>query len=88
MIYKINNIYVSKYDAQTKIRTALFNTFVSERHVDYVKEDDFYNTIEALNITGIELLGVNLKYNGNNVSYIEVLSSRIPELTDVIFTEV
>ena len=88
LIYKINNIYVSKYDAQTKIRTALFNTFVSERHVDYVKEDDFYNTIEALNITGIELLGVNLKYNGNNVSYIEVLSSRIPELTDVIFTEV
>ena len=87
LIYKINNIYVSKYDAQTKIRTALFNTFVSERHVDYVKEDDFYNTIEALNIVGIELLGVNLKYNENNVSYIEVPSSRIPELTDVIFTQ-
>ena len=67
--------------------TSVFNTFVSEKHVDYVKEDDFYNTIEALNIVGIELLGVNLKYNENNVSYIEVPSSRIPELTDVIFTQ-
>lgn len=87
LIYKINNIYANEYDIQREIRTALFNTFVSEKHVDYVKEDDFYNTIEALNIVGIELLGVNLKYNENNVSYIEVPSSRIPELTDVIFTQ-
>ena len=50
--------------------------------------DDFYNTIEALNITGIDLLGVNLKYNNSNVNYIEIPSSRIPRLTNVIFTPV
>jgi hypothetical protein len=65
----------------------LFNRFVSEVHVDYVKEDDVYNLIEELGISGIELLGVNLKYNGNNVNYIEVPKTRIPELTQVIFTQ-
>ena len=88
LIYKINKTYANEYDIQKEIRTALFNTFVSEKHVDYIKEDDFYNAIEALGITGIELLGVNLKYNDSNVSYIEIPSSRIPELTNVIFTPV
>ena len=88
LIYKINNTYANEYDIQNEIRTVLFNTFVSEKHVDYIKEDDFYNAIEALGITGIELLGVNLKYNDSNVNYIEIPSSRIPELTNVIFTPV
>lgn len=88
LIYKINKTYANEYDIQNEIRTVLFNTFVSEKHVDYIKEDDFYNAVEALGITGIELLGVNLKYNNSNVSYIEIPSSRIPELTNVIFTPV
>lgn len=88
LIYKINNTYANEYDIQNEIRTSLFNTFVSEKHVDFIKEDDFYNAIESLGITGIELLGVNLKYNNTNVNYIEIPSSRIPELTNVIFTPV
>lgn len=88
LIYKINKTYVNEYDIQKEIRTVLFNTFVSEKHVDYIKEDDFYSAIEALGITGIELLGVNLKYNNSNVNYIEIPSSRIPELTNVIFTSI
>ena len=88
LIYKINKTYANEYDIQNEIKTVLFNTFVSEKHVDYIKEDDFYNAIETLGITGIELLGVNLKYNDSNVNYIEIPSSRIPELTNVIFTPV
>ena len=88
LIYKINKTYANEYDIQKEIRTALFNTFVSEKHVDFIKEDDFYNAIEALNITGIDLLGINLKYNNSSVNYIEIPSSRIPELTNVIFTPV
>lgn len=87
IIYKINNTYANDYDIQNEIRSALFNRFVSEVHVDYVKEDDVYNLIEELGISGIDLLGVNLKYNGNNVNYIEVPKTRIPELTQVIFTQ-
>ena len=88
LIYRINRTYANEYDIQREIRTVLFNTFVSEKHVDYIKEDDFYNAIEALGITGIELLGVNLKYNDSKVNYIEIPSSRIPELTNVIFKPV
>ena len=87
IIYKINNTYANDYDAQSEIRTALFNQFVSEVHSDYIKEDDIYNAIEELGISGIEVLGVNLKYNGNNVNYIEVPVSGIPELTAVTFVQ-
>lgn len=87
IIYKINDTYANDYDTQATIRTALFNKFVSEVHSDYVKEDEIYDVIKDLGITGIELLGVNLKYNGNNVNYIEVPRTRIPELTEVTFTK-
>ena len=87
IIYKINNTYANDYVTCNEIRSALFNHFVSEVHVDYVKEDDVYNLVEELGISGFELLGVNLKYNGNNVNYIEVPKTRIPELTQVLFTK-
>lgn len=86
VIYKINNTYANDYDVQAQIRTALFNNFVSEKHEDYVKEEDVYNVIKTLDISGIDVLGINLKYNGSNVNYIEVPISRIPQLTSVIFT--
>lgn len=87
IIYKLNDVYINAYDAQSEIRTALFNNFVSEVHQDYVKEDDIYNVIEGLEISGIEILGVNLKYNGDTVNYIEVPLTRIPELVAVNFTQ-
>ena len=46
------------------------------------------NAIDAMNITGFELLGVNLKLEGNDTNYITVPKSEIPALTDVIFTRV
>lgn len=87
VIYKINDTYVNEKDAQANIRTALLNNFVSERHVDYIKEEDVYNVLKTLNISGVDLLSVNLKYNGNNVNYVEVPVSRIPQLTSVTFTK-
>lgn len=86
LIYKINKIYADEYKMQKEIRTFLFNTFVSEKHVDYIKEDDFYNALKNLDLTGVDILSVNLKYNGNIVNYIEIPLSCIPELTNVTFT--
>ena len=86
MIYKINKIYADEYKVQKEIRTFLFNTFVSEKHVDYIKEDDFYNALKNLDLTGVDILSVNLKYNGSIVNYIEIPLSCIPELTNVTFT--
>lgn len=85
--FKVNATYIDPYDAQTQIRTALFNKFVSEVHVDFVKEDDIYNTIEALGLSGIELLAVNLKYNGEEVNYIEVPQTRTPEIRNITFIQ-
>lgn len=86
LIYKINKIYADEYKVQKEIRTFLFNTFVSEKHVDYIKEDDFYNALKNLDLTGVDILSVNLKYNGDIVNYIEIPLSCIPELTNIIFT--
>ena len=86
LIYKINKIYADEYKVQKEIRTFLFNTFVSEKHVDYIKEDDFYNALKNLDLTGVDILSVNLKYNGSIVNYIEIPLSCIPELTNVTFT--
>lgn len=86
LIYKINKTYADEYNVQKEIRTFLFNTFVSEKHVDYIKEDDFYNALKNLDLTGVDILSVNLKYNGSIVNYIEIPLSCIPELTNVTFT--
>lgn len=86
LIYEINKTYADEYNVQKEIRTFLFNTFVTEKHVDYIKEDDFYNALKNLDLTGVDILSVNLKYNGSIVNYIEIPLSCIPELTNVTFT--
>jgi hypothetical protein len=86
--YKINNTFISDYDAKASIRTALTNAYVSEVHEDYVKEDDIYNIITGLSLSGIEILNVNLIVDGNAVDYVEVPLSRIPQLDEVTFTKV
>ena len=84
---KIEGVFVDFYEITKEIRTTLFNTFISEVHTDYVKEEELYNAIKALNLTGVNILGLNLIYNGEKVSFIEVPLTRIPELTDVTFIQ-
>ena len=83
--YKINSQYANEYDIKTTIKNALTLAFISEVHTDYIKENDVYNTIEDLSLTGIELLDVNLLQNSQEVSYIEVPLSNIPYLEEVTF---
>ena len=59
--------------------------YVTEKHQDYIRENDVYNVIETLNITGVNILDVNLVQNGEEVSYIKVPLSRVAELEIVIF---
>lgn len=89
--YKINNTYISDYDAKESIRKAVFNAYVPEVHEDYVREDDIYNIIESLEISGIEVLGVNLIVDGNTVDYVDVPKSciaRIASPENITFTKV
>lgn len=86
VIYKVNEQFISNYDATEAMRTALYQYYLPEVHKDYVREDDVYNVIEGLNLTGVTILGVNLKVNGTAVDYVSVPLSRIPKLINVDFT--
>lgn len=84
--YQIENVYINANAVEEQMRKALYKAFSFEVHQDFVKEDDVYNVIESLNLTGINLLSVNLYYNGTHVDYVNVPVSRIPEITDIDFT--
>lgn len=86
IMYKIDEQYISEYDAKEKMRTALYQYFLPEVHKDYIREDDVYNVLEALNLAGVTILGVNLAVDGSAVDYVTVPVSRIPNLVDVEFT--
>ena len=87
VLYKIDEQVISDYDAKEKMRSTLYQFFLPEVHKDYVREDDVYNVIEALNLAGVTILGVNLSVDGNTVDYVDVPLSRIPRLSDVVFTK-
>ena len=87
ILYKVDEQYISNYDAKELMRTALYQYFMPEVHKDYVREDDVYNIIESLNIAGVTVLGVNLSVGGNAVDYVNVPLSRIPRLSNIIFTK-
>lgn len=86
--YKIDETYANDYDAQVTMRTALFNNFVTEQHSDYIKEEDFYTVLNSLNLEGVNILGINLKQEGQQQSYIQVPLQAVPELTEVNFIKV
>lgn len=85
---KLNQLYISEYDAKQAIITALVQRFVPEVHKDYITEDDVYNVLSSLNLTGVEILSVNLKYNDETVNYITVPLTKIASLSasDIEFT--
>ena len=70
------------------MRTALFNNFVTEQHSDYIKEEDFYTVLNSLNLEGVNILGINLKQEGQQKGYIQVPLQAVPELTEVNFIKV
>lgn len=87
IIWKVNKQYADTESAKAKVRTALNKVFAGTTHKDYIKEDDIYNTIETIDITGISILGVDLIYNNQTVNFILVPVSRIPKIDTVSFEE-
>ena len=87
IIWEINKKYADTENAKAKVRTALNKVFAGTTHKDYIKEDDIYNTIENIDITGINILSVDLIYNNQTVNYISVPVSRIPKIATVFFEE-
>ena len=81
--YRIDDEYVNSDDAKIKITTLLKDSFAYERHLDYIKEEDVYNVLANIDITGVEILAVGFRVNGSSVPYIEVPQSQIAELVNV-----
>ena len=87
IIWEINKQYADTENAKAKVRTTLNKVFAGTTHKDYIKEDDIYNTVETIDITGISILGIDLIYNNQTVNYISVPVSRIPKIATVFFKE-
>ena len=87
IVWEVNKQYADVESAKAKVRTALNKVFAGTTHKDYIKEDDIYNTIETIDITGISILGIDLIYNNQTVNYISVPVSRIPKIATVSFEE-
>lgn len=87
IIWEVSKQYADTESTKAKVRTALNKVFAGTTHKDYIKEDDIYNTIETIDITGINILGVDLIYNNQTVNFILVPVSRIPKIATVSFEE-
>lgn len=77
--------FISVAQAKEKIRKGLFNAVNGNRHVDIITENDIFAYINALNIAGIKVLGVNINdpAGSTNKNYITFQKTRIPNLTAV-----
>lgn len=86
--YKLDTTYITQERARTEIQSFLESNFRGHVHIDYVREEDIYNKLKEFNVAGINILNVDIKYNGDVVPYIEVPPSDIPYLSNVTFSEV
>ena len=77
--------FISSAQAEEKIRKGLFNAINGNRHIDVITENDIFDCINALNITGVKVLGVNINdpSGSTNKNYITFQKTRIPNLTAV-----
>ena len=81
--YIVDTNFLSDSSASEQITAVLLKEYRSQLHIDFIREADIYNTIEALDIAGLTLLSVDLKYNNEAVDYIAVPPSRLAYLENV-----
>ena len=84
----VDTTYISLEKAHSEIEAFLESNFRAQIHKDDVKEEDIYNKLKELNVSGINILNIEIKYNNAVVPYIAVPPSAIPYLQDVTFPEV
>jgi hypothetical protein len=83
----IDTTYISIEKARAEIKSFLLSNFRVNIHKDYIKEEEIYNKLKELNVSGINILNIDIKYNNTVVPYLSVPVSDIPYLDDVTFSE-
>ena len=81
--YIVDTNFLSASSAREQITSVLLKNYRSQLHIDFIREADIYNVIEALDIAGLTLLSVDLKYNNEAVDYIAVPPSCLVYLENV-----
>lgn len=81
--YIADTNFLSASSAREQITSVLLKNYRSQLHIDFIREADIYNVIEALDIAGLTLLSVDLKYNNEAVDYIAVPPSCLVYLENV-----
>lgn len=83
--YRADDNFILASQAERQIRSGLFNAINGNRHVDVITENDIFEMVRALNITGVKVLGVDINNpaDGSNGNYIEFPKTRLPHLTEV-----
>lgn len=81
--YTVDTSYLSASSAREQITSVLLKNYRSQLYIDFIREADIYNTIESLDIAGLTLLSVDLKYNNETVDYIAVPPSCLVYLENV-----
>ena len=81
--YIVDTNFLSASSASEQITSALIKDYRSQLHIDFIREADIYNAVEALDIAGLTLLSVDLKYNNEAVDYIAVPPSCLVYLENV-----
>lgn len=81
--YIVDTNFLSASSAREQITSALLKDYRSQLHIEFIREADIYNIIEALDIAGLTLLSVDLKYNNEAVDYIAVPPSCLVYLENV-----
>ena len=81
--YIVDTNFLSASSARKQITSVLLKDYRSQLHIDFIREADIYNAIEALDIAGLTLLSVDLKYNNEAVDYIAVPPSCLVYLENV-----
>ena len=84
--YIADTVFLSEDSAEEQMSTALLKVYRSQIHTDFIREADIYNTLEELNIAGLTLLSVDLKYNGNEVDYVSIPVTSLAYLNTITFT--
>ena len=85
VLFEINDMYISEYDARASIEQAIRERYRMAIHQDYVKNDDICNIINGLNLEGVNLLSVSLFVDNLEVEYVSMPASRVPEVGTITF---
>lgn len=88
IIYKADLNYISAETVEGTMRSHLYTVFNTNVHSDIITEQDIYNALESLKISGIRILSVEMSVNSNRVNYLTVPRTRIPRMSSISFREV